>query len=199
MNRLGLWAIAIVGLALPAAAAAAPVVPPENSAATQYTEAIPTGGGQKDAGKEGDGKKRSPAEVLGSGKAGKLKAHGPEGQAAAEVAAETAPDVEPVAPTTSPEPAPNEQPPPSGGGDRDGKPQQQVEETGRDDVAPVQKTATADTVLVEQPASSGFGEVVGQATGSSASGQLGLWLPLLILGTVLWALLFAWRRRRQSD
>jgi hypothetical protein len=35
-----------------------------------------------------------------------------------------------------------------------------------------------------------------QATGSS-SGQLGLFLPLIIIGTVIWSLNFLWRQRRQ--
>ncbi len=199
-NRLGPLAIAIAGLALPAAATAAPVVPPENSAATQYTEAIPTGGGRKDAGKEGGGKERTPAEVLGNGKAGKLKAHGPEGQAAAEVAAETAPTVDVV--TTTPAPAP--EPPPSKpaaarGPDQGDEPQRQADETAVGDAVPVLRTAAADPPLAEESASSGFGEVLGQATGSSGPGQLGPLLPLLILGTILWSLLFAWRQRRHAS
>ncbi len=198
-NKAGVSAIAIACLALPSAAGAETVVPPENSAATQYTEAIPTGGGRKDAGKTGGGKEATPAEVLGAGKAKKLKKQGDEGRAAAEVAAETAPSS--AAGTASPPPA--TKPPtgngPSTGGDGNKAPASEAEVGG----SAVDRKATpapaAADPLAAEPASSGFGEVLGQATGSSASGQLGPLLPLLILGTILWSLLFAWRHRRQAE
>ena len=44
--------------------------------------------------------------------------------------------------------------------------------------------------------SSGLGEVIGQATGSSSSGQLGLLLPLLILAVATWAVAYVLRQRR---
>jgi len=202
-HRLAPCAIAIACFALPAAAGAETVVPPENSAATQYTEAIPTGGGREDAGKTGGGKKATPAEVLGAGKAKKLKQHGNEGRAAAEVAAETAPTVttENAEPPAAARPAPPEEPPASG--DRgQGQTRQAPKRAGGDGhagSAPPRERPAESLLATDPQGSSGFGEVLGQATGSSASGQLGLWLPLLILGTVIWSLLFAWRQRRHGE
>jgi hypothetical protein len=49
----------------------------------------------------------------------------------------------------------------------------------------------------EPHGSSGLGEVLGQATGSSSSGQLGLLLPLVVIGAIAWALAFFWRQRRR--
>jgi hypothetical protein len=46
--------------------------------------------------------------------------------------------------------------------------------------------------------SSGTGAVLGQALGTSASGKLGWWLPLILLATVVWACLYAWQRRPRS-
>jgi len=188
--------IAIVAVALPASAAAEPVVPPENSAATQYTEAIPTGGGQKDAGKSGNSGKRSPSSVLGSKKAKKLNAHGPQGQAAAQVAAETAPPSAARARTeVTPEPAPaphreashseNES---RGGTTNRGGPS--------DDRAGGPAQVAPPPRLDASAGASGLGEVLGQATGASSGGELGPLLPLLVLATLIWALLYAMRRKR---
>ena len=64
------------------------VVPPSNSAATQYTEAFPTSGGDK---KTDQARHRSPSKVLGAKNAHRLDKQGPDGAAAAAVAAATAP------------------------------------------------------------------------------------------------------------
>lgn len=57
----------------------------------------------------------------------------------------------------------------------------------------------AREVAAGQPGgSSGLGEVLGQATGASSSGQLGLLLPLAILAAVAGSLAFLWRRRRRT-
>jgi len=201
-NKLWPGAIAIACLVLPATAAAETVVPPENSAATQYTEAIPTGGGRTDAGKTGSGKKATPAEVLGAGKAKKLKAHGDEGQAAAEVAAETAPTVSAATadPPSAADPAPREVRP-AGGDPGQGDKQQPAgaDRGGLGKATPIEGSRARELLATDPAGSSGFGEVLGQATGSSASGQLGALLPLLIFGTILWSLLFAWRQRRQAE
>ena len=90
-----LLAAAIVLLALPMAAGAEYYVPPGNSAATQYTEALPTAGGDRDAAKgKSKAEQRSPAKVLGSRNARRLEAQGPAGRAAAKLAAETSPAAE---------------------------------------------------------------------------------------------------------
>lgn len=46
--------------------------------------------------------------------------------------------------------------------------------------------------------STGLGEVVAQATGSSDSGEMGLLLPLLILGAFACAAIYFWRQRRRA-
>jgi hypothetical protein len=87
--RTGLRAaIAIAILGLPAAAGAQRVVPPGNSAATQYTQTFPTGGGNSPTRHHGH---RSPAKVLGARTVRRLQAAGPTGSAAANLAAATAP------------------------------------------------------------------------------------------------------------
>jgi hypothetical protein len=194
-------AIAVAILAMPAAAAAESVVPPENSAATQYTEAIPTGGGQKDAGKAGHHEKLSPADVLGSHKAQKLNAQGPQGKAAAEVVAATAPSVETTAPAPEPTAAPDTN---NGGGNGNAKP---AHPKSKSAPAPKQPASHATDRPPSEPArtpvalpsgSSGLGEVLAQATGSSSSGQLGALLPLLIVATVLWSVVYVRRQRRHN-
>jgi hypothetical protein len=194
-------AIAIVAIALPAAAAAESIVPPENSAATQYTEAIPTGGGQKNASQAGNGKKRSPSAVLGSKKAKKLETQGPQGHAAAQVAAETAPPVMYATSEAASEPPPTPStaastPHPTSSHDEAGS------RTGRAmrDGAPHESPAavTRPPSLDTSGGSSGFDEVLGQATGASSNGELGLWLPLLVLAALIWALLYGLRRKRRG-
>lgn len=195
-NRLGLGAVAIAILALPAAAAGEPVVPPENSAATQYTEALPTGGGSKDAGKVGDRDNVKPAAVLGADKAKKLESHGKEGREVAEVVAATAPSPAP-APPPSPEPA-------APGGSGDGA--KATQDSGGASQAKLGDSVAVTPLPVEPSVrqvdiptgSSGLGEVLAQATGSSSSGQLGALLPLLIVAALAWALAFLWRQRQRT-
>jgi hypothetical protein len=90
--------IAAVLLMLPAAGQAAPL-PPENSAANQYTEALPGPGGDhptrdigsnKGPGNEAGGGKNT-ADTLGQANATRLERLGPEGRAAAQLAAESPP------------------------------------------------------------------------------------------------------------
>lgn len=178
---------------LPAVAAAETVVPPGNSAATQYTEAFPTSGGntKTNSGINGDA---SPAKVLGSGNAKKLESKGQVGHEVADLAAETAPAPVATEPTSKPHPKSGHHHQASnaggngnggsGGGSGSGKSQ-----SGGG-------TQSAGGGVSAGAGSSGFGEVLAQATGSS-SGQLGLFLPLIIIGTVIWSLNFLWRQRRQ--
>ncbi len=176
------------------------VVPPSNSAATQYTEAFPTSGGDKKTDQATH--HGSPDKVLGSHNTKKLEEQGPEGKAAAEAAAATAP-----APIETPAPAPEPAPKPAahsngngnGGGDRNkGK--------SSPSAPPHQGKAgnNGKTVLVPAPepapepgGSSGVGSAIGQATGLSTAGQSGILLPLVILATILWSLVYLWRQRRQ--
>lgn len=196
--------IAIATMALLVAAPASAqetegeLVPPGNSAVNQYTEAVPTGGGEKDLEGSSNGRAPSPQRVLGAGNAKKLERHGPAGKAAAAVAAETAP---------TPGPAPERAPPSpdndgGGGGssaggsvdDRDdsssGAPS--GEKRPPSGGAPAPEPVGAPDVS----GGSGFGEVLAQATGSASSGEMGLWLPLLILATLVWAAVYGTRRTR---
>jgi hypothetical protein len=158
------------------------VVPPENSAATQYTEVLPTVGGKKQS--TGGKKKRSPANVLGADNARRLEAQGKQGREVAEVVAATAPNITETTAVSGAEPA-------SGAGKHRQRPS----------TPPVRKAEAGAPpplqVQSETPSgSSGLSEVVAEATGSS-SGQLGLLLPLLLVGTILWALAYLRRQRRQ--
>jgi hypothetical protein len=50
----------------------------------------------------------------------------------------------------------------------------------------------------ESSGSSVFGEIVGQATGSSGSGEMGLLLPLVIVAAVVLSGVALWRRRDET-
>ncbi|HEX6666442.1 MAG TPA: hypothetical protein VF081_07595 [Solirubrobacterales bacterium] len=196
-TALGPLAAAIAVFAFPLVAQAEYLVPPGNSAATQYTEAVPTAGGPKAGGKpKHNNQAQTPDKVLGAHNVKRLEAEGPQGQAAAEVAAATAPStVAPAAPPTSQ----HEDGQAAGqGASKNGSP-------GGDTASGGSGTSNGGTVEDRggQPAvqaaggSSGLGEVIGQATGSSSSGQLGLLLPLIVLATLAWAVAFVLRRHRQ--
>lgn len=168
-----LTAAAIAACALPSAALAS-LVPPGNSAATQYTEAYPTAGGPTQTGRGGHGASRSPSHVLGARNTRRLAAQGAQGRAAAAVAAATAPSAETTAPG--------------------GKAAGQATPAGPGDAAGGNESRPSSG---SPGGSSGLGEAIGQATGSS-SGELGPLLPLLIAATVLWALASLWRRTRRT-
>ena len=198
-TRLSLTAIAIAVLsAAPAAAATveAAVVPPSNSAATQYTETFPTSGGDKQTDQKPS--HRSPAKVLGTHNAQKLDKQGPEGQAAAEVAAATAPNS-----IATPPPSHSSSARGNGGDGQVGGGGQGTGGGGAS--APLNgSTAASGGETVPPPApepagSSGIGAAIGQATGLSSTGPSGPLLPLVILATVLWSLAYFWRQKRQVD
>lgn len=53
---------------------------------------------------------------------------------------------------------------------------------------------------LDQPSgSSGLSEVLGQATGTSSDGRMGLLLPTIILVTVVLSAVYAWRRRHPGS
>jgi len=166
-------AASIAILALPGIAHAEYLVPPDNSAATQYTESVPTAGGHRNTELDSDGARRAPSRVLGKRNSARLEAQGRSGEEAAEFAAETAPPV--VVAEERSAGSPNT----DGGRQDDGEDGAAGAGTGGD--GPGGKSA--------------LGEVAGQATGA-ASGELGLWLPLAMLATALWAAAVALQRRR---
>lgn len=162
---------AIAMLAMPSPALGEYLIPPGNSAATQYTEAYPTGGGNRSTKPTGEGRSRSPAEVVGEQNARNLESRGPAGRATAEVAAATAPGGGVAASTDGPGN--------SGGANGDGQD------------SPGTAGAAGD-------GSSGLGAVVAEATGSSSDGELGLLLPLAIVAAIAWALAYLWRQRKRQ-
>jgi hypothetical protein len=180
--RIVLPVVAAALALAPAAGAQEALVPPGNSAVNQYTETYPTAGGDKDFEK---GDKRSPDKVLGKRNARQLERQGPEGRAVAEVAAETAP----------------EESAGSGGGDTAaGTVSGGGGGSGSGGGAAAGGDRKASTPGVDEPdGSSGLGEVLAQATGSSDSGEMGLWLPLLILVVLGGSLAFLLRRARGAE
>jgi hypothetical protein len=172
------------------------LVPPGNSAVNQYTEPLPTSKGDKDF--EGDDRKRRPARVIGARNAKRLEEQGPVGREVAEVTAETAPERSTVE-------VEGEQDAEgairngggNSGGDADGgdgySAPADAPQTGS---AADPRAAESSVVADDVSGSSGISEVLAQATGSS--GQMGLLLPLLILGVLAWSIDFALRRRREE-
>lgn len=199
-SKIGLSLLATIAIfAVPAVAHAEYLVPPGNSAATQYTEAVPTAGGPKATNSHKNSGDKSPKQVLGHHNAEKLNAQGPEGRQVAQVVAATAPETAaPAGGGSSPDKPGN---PDSGQGSSGGSPgggggSEGGETPGNGSGQPTGQ----DAVLAAQQipnGSSGLGEVLGQATGSSDSGQLGLLLPLIVLATIAWSVAFVLRRRKQ--
>lgn len=196
-------------LAAPAGAEGEAIVPPGNSAAAQYTEAFPTASGERDTDREQ--KKRSPQKVLGEKNSKQLQEKGPEGKAVADLVAETSPAPDSTAAAeveTAPAPSGSSGKKQQGGGS--GQASQGGGSSESDGGAGAAGGAAGNgpnggsgsgNGAASQAGSgqagsgsSGVGEVVGQATGAS-SGELGLFLPLILVAGLLWAVLFAWRRR----
>jgi hypothetical protein len=208
LRRMAIGAAAVFAFtAVPEAAGAETVVPPGNSAATQYTETFPTpsgnaevnspiSGGGRGGHHPSNGGGRSPEKVLGSDTAHQLEEHGQDGQSVATLATEAAPQ------TTGEGGG-------SGGSGTDGgatgKGAKGSGGSGSEKGAPSIGSGngaptTTDTALeVSAPAgSSGLSEVLSHATGSS-SGEMGIFLPLVLLAVPLCALLYAWRRRHPGQ
>jgi hypothetical protein len=174
-------------------ATAETVVPPGNSAATQYTEGFPTSGGNAQANSGINGGHTTPAKVLGTHNASKLESKGQVGQEVADLAAETAPQQVVDTGAQSHSGAKHH-----GGGAAGGGGSGNGSNGGGSGGEPGKSTGNgspAATHTATPSGSSGLGEVLAQATGSS-SGQLGLFLPLLIIATVAWSLHYLWRQRR---
>lgn len=177
-----------VALALPAAAAAEYYVPPANSAANQYTESFPGAGGES----SGKRKQVTPGAALGGDNAKELAAKGPAGEATAELAAETAPPQ--IVDSGSGGSA-------DGTGDSGQTDGSGGEKGGGESGAGATGTgggSSGSATRVQQPeGSSGFGQVLGQATGAS-DGNLGLWLPLAIVLTLIGSVAY-WVRARHAQ
>lgn len=171
--------LTVAALALPAGAAAA-YVPPDNSAATQYTEAVPTAGGPKKTGGAKHGQGGDPGTVLGKKNAKRLNSQGQAGREAAEVAAATAPNGSGTAESgNASQSAPQGPGQGSAGSGSQGEAKQ-----GPD-------------AQSEPDGSSAFGEVASDATGSD-SGGTGLLLPLAVVAAILGSIAYLLRQRRRQ-
>lgn len=205
----GISLAAALSLALPASAMgeeeASSVVPPENSAATQYTEALPTVGGDKEAGS--GGRKPSPSKVLGAKNAKRLESQGKEGREVAEIVVETAPTPRESAQpsqdsslkstgTNQSEEGENRKDAVGGKPDKGSGPPSRPQAPAHPDVSAAEPPSSPAAL---PDGSSGLGEVIAEATGSSSSGQLGTLLPLAIIATIAWSLGYFWRQRRPVE
>jgi|SRR6476646_4390206 len=200
---LSLAAVSAVAatLVLPAASPAEYYVPPANSAANQYTESFPGAGGESGGKRKG----ATPGTALGAGNAKKLESKGKAGKEAAEVAAETAPTQISTGGTANG----GGQVDKTGGGEQTGGKSNGGgdEEVGSESTgaggSPGGKGGGGDNgggtgSQVQQPqGSSGFGQVLGQATGAG-DGNLGLWLPLVIVLTLIGSVAY-WVRMRHAQ
>lgn len=190
-------AIAIAAfLALPASAVAGQYyVPNNNSAVNQYSESIPTAGGDQSNGRgKPTAEKHDSKQALGAENAEKLESSGTEGKAAAELATETAP--EPVT-EAAPEPTPQAKPA------NDAKKPQAATGNGQaQQKAPVEQQPPANTkdstlVLTAGDGGSATGEVASKSFGLSSPGSFGWLLPLAIVAAAAWAGFYLGRRRRR--
>lgn len=195
--------LAILACCFSASAAAETLVPPGNSAASQYTETFPTSKGEEDE----QGKKKSgvtAAQVLGAGKAHQLEEKGATGKKVAEFAAETSPTTvtdsgNEEAATGAGKNRPPEQGSKGNGSKGDGSGKGDSEKSGGSGGAGGQPPAGGSGsggAGAEPSGSSGLGEIVSQATGTS-SGSLGLLLPLILIAVVIWSAVYVWRNRQQ--
>jgi hypothetical protein len=197
--KIALATALTVALVVPAHSLAEYYVPPENSAANQYTESFPGAGGEKG----GKAKGATPADTLGARNAKRLEERGADGKAAAELAAETAPSQLPTSGTSGGEgggDAGNA----AGGGTNAGT-GTGTGGSGSGGSAGANGGSTSsgggtnvvdNVVKVDQPqGSSAVGHVVGQATGVG-DGNVGIWLPLVILLTLAGSIAYAVRTRQ---
>jgi hypothetical protein len=162
----------LAALVLPAfASAETVVVPPGNSAATQYTETFPSSRGNVDVsgGRAGGG---SPTKALGRRTAHALESHGEDGAAVAALAAEP--------PTAKARHHRRHRRSAAGGNGSGG---------GVSGNSPAGGEASG---------SSGLGQVLSSATLSS-SGEMGIFLPLVLIAALAGSLAYAWRRQARSS
>jgi hypothetical protein len=203
MTRLtiGLGFAAAIAVAVSAPVAGAEttgaVVPPENSAAAQYTEAIPTAGGEKQTHGSGQGNHRTPAQVIGANKAHKLQTRGKSGREVAAVVVATAPAASGGGRASEEGSAAGREPASAGNAHKGAG--GQAASKGGESPRPASPQTQAATRSELPDGSSGIGETIAAATGSSSSGQLGALLPLAIAAAIAWSLFFFWRQRRQAE
>jgi hypothetical protein len=172
-------------LVSPAMAGAESLVPPGNSAATQYTETFPSSGGNVEV-NHGIGGGSSPSKALGSKTAHALESQGEDGRAVAALAAESGGATTAGSGNDS-----------SGSGRKDS--QQGGGGAGGDSGGGTGGGSGSGTgggsAATESSGSSGLGHVLSSATLSS-SGESGLLLPLVLIAALVASFVYAWRQRR---
>jgi len=184
---LALVTFLAAALSAPPAAIGAAIVPPGNSAVNQYTQTIPTSRGNKEVRQKGD---RSPSKTLGEKASHKLQKQGKDGRATAELAAAGTPAGATGAGSGSggaAGPGGSSQ----GGGGQGGA-------GGGSGSQAAGGMGSAKAVAAAEDGQSGFGQVLGEVTGTSSSGDLGLLLPLAILAAAVWCGAYFWRHRRTA-
>jgi hypothetical protein len=182
-NFLVLVMVLAAALMAPSAATAAAVVPPGNSAVNQYTQTIPTSKGNKEVRQKGGG---SPSKTLGNSATKKLQKQGEDGRSAAELAAAGTPASAAAAGGSGSG---------SGGGaigNGGGSATGSSAAQGSSGIDGSKAVAGADE------GKSGVGQVLGEVTGTSSSGDLGLLLPLAIIAACVWCAAYFWRHRRTA-
>jgi hypothetical protein len=199
-------------MAIPSQAAAENIVPPGNSAATQYTEVFPTAGGNAAIknGSIGGGKKGAAEKTLGQATTKALEEHGSEGRAVVELASEGAP---------APSPAPEGGEGGASGASGNGGSGEESKGTAAGGAStgqggggsggaggshsggakaggqPAASIPAATAAGAQVSGDSGPAAILAQATGSS-SGTMGIFLPLLLLVALVWAAAYSWRQRQ---
>lgn len=179
----------VAALALPALAGAESVVPPGNSAATQYTETFPSAGGNVEA-NHGIGGGGSPAKHhLSPGTTHALESQGEDGRAVAALAGES--------PTTTTGGSGS-----SGGGGHGSKEARGggsgSSGSGGGPSGGGGGGGSSGSSAAGPAGSSGVGHVLSSATLSS-SGETGIFLPLVLLAALFGSIVYAWRRRQQDS
>lgn len=203
-RKILVLAVATTVIAVPSHAFAETVLPPGNSAVNQYTQTLPTPKGNVSV--EGDSIGQ-PNKVLGHKNTKKLDQEGEDGRAAAELAA-----------ATSPSPDNGNGSPTDKGGSGDDKEGSKNNgggsgagnggngsgnggnggSGGGSGSGSGGGNATTPINTSASQGSSGLGTVLGQATGSSTSGGLGLLMPLAIVLGLIWCMVYLWRQRQTA-
>jgi len=183
----------VAALLAPATASAAAIVPPGNSAVNQYTQTIPTSRGNKEVRQKGHG---SPSQTLGHKAAKKLQKQGKDGTATAELAAAGTPAG--AGGGSGSGSGGNGQ----AGGDNGGGGAAAgggFGQAGGPDAQGAGGIGSAKAVADADKGKSGFSQVLGEVTGTSSGGDLGLWLPLAIIAACVWCAAYFWRHRRAAS
>lgn len=199
LTMLALTALAALVCILPAAPAAAELLPPGNSAVNQYTETFPTSKGEE-IDKGGTKNGATPNQVLGADKAHKLEDKGTAGKAVADFTAETAPTTSSDSGSVTGQNAGDDNGGNKGKGDGKGKKPDGGDKGGNGNGEQRESSGGSGGGSANAggspSGSSGVGEVASQATGT-ASDSVGLWLPLILIAVVIWSAAYVWRNRQQ--